>query len=152
MTNDAEKVRVLFLCTANSARSQMAEAILRHEGGDRYEAVSAGTNPSTVNPLALKALEEAGISTAGLYSKGTREFLGKVRIQIAIIVCDKARASCPNVFPFTLQTLYWPFEDPAAFEGTEQEKLAKFREVRDLIRGQIQRWLISMSSFKNGPQ
>lgn len=132
---------VLFLCTGNSARSQMAEAILRAKAGDRFEAASAGMEPKGVNPLTLRALAEVGIDTGGLYSKPSGDFLGKVAVRYAVIVCEKANQHCPRIYPFAAQTVYWPFEDPAAFEGTEEERLAKFREVRDLISARIDEWL-----------
>jgi arsenate reductase (thioredoxin) len=144
VTANSENPRVLFLCTGNSCRSQMAEAYLRHEAGDRFEACSAGLEPKPVNPLTLQVLEEAGISTEGLRSKSTTEFLGRVSIRYAIFVCDKAQQSCPRIYPFALQCLYWPFDDPAAFEGTPEARLAKFREVRDQIHDQITLWLAAM--------
>ncbi len=144
----ADKPRVLFLCTGNSCRSQMAEAILRHEAGDRFEPCSAGLEPKPVNPLTLQVLEEAGIDTAGLRSKSTSEFLGRVSIHYAIFVCDKAQQSCPRIYPFALQSLYWPFEDPAAFQGSSMQQVAKFRAVRDQIRTQIQTWLAGLAPAK----
>ncbi len=137
MSEPQKKPLVLFLCTANSARSQMAEAILRDRAGDRFEAASAGLSPSRVNPFTLRALDEAGIDTGGLRSKSTSEFLGKVAVRYAIIVCDKAAQHCPRIYPFASRTLYWPFEDPAAAEGTDDERLEKFREVRDQIASRI---------------
>ena len=135
------KLKVLFLCTGNSCRSQMAEAILRHEAGDRFEACSAGLEPQPIDPLTIRVLEEAGISTKGLRSKGITEFLARVTINYVIFVCDKAHKACPRIYPFTLLNLYWPFEDPALFQGTPEQRLAKFREVRDQIHAQIKQWL-----------
>lgn len=135
--------RVLFVCTGNSARSQMAEALLRHRAGDRFESFSAGTEPKGLNPLTVKALEEIGVSTDGLWSKSTREYLGKVQMNYAIIVCDSAQQSCPSIQPFAHNTLFWPFDDPAAAIGTEPEKLALFRRVRDEIDASIRSWLES---------
>lgn len=133
---------VLFLCTGNSARSQLAEAFLRHLAGQRFEAHSAGLRPVTqVHPLTLRVLAEEGIDTRSLHPKGTDLFLGRVSIRYAIIVCEKAAEACPHVYPFALQTLYWPFEDPAAFEGTDDACLQKFREVRDQIAERIRRWV-----------
>ena len=131
---------VLFLCSGNSCRSQMAEAFLRHEAGDRFEAASAGLEPKPIHPLTLQVLQEAGISTKGLHSKGLEEFLGHVATNYVIFVCDKAHQACPRIYPFALQSLYWPFEDPAAFQGTPEEQLARFRAVRDQIHDQINRW------------
>lgn len=109
MSESQSKPRVLFLCTGNSCRSQMAEALLRHEAGDLFEACSAGLEPKSVHPMTLQVLKEAGISADGLYAKGTSEFLGKRSIRHAIIVCDKAQQSCPRIYPFANNTLYWPF-------------------------------------------
>ena len=136
-----KKQVVLFLCTANSARSQMAEALLRHRAGDRFEAHSAGLTPSVVHPMTIRVLQEIGLDTNRLRSKGSEEFLGKMRLHYAIIVCDKAAQSCPRLHPFALHTLHWPFDDPAAVQGPEEERLAKFREVRDKIDEQIRSWL-----------
>ena len=133
--------RVLFVCTGNSARSIMAEALLRHHAGDRFDVHSAGMEPKGVNPLSIKVLNEIGVETAGLSSKSTMEFLGKLRVRYAIIVCDKAQQSCPRIQPFALNTLFWPFPDPAAAEGSEEERLAAFRDVRDQIDATITSWL-----------
>lgn len=133
---------VLFLCTGNSARSQMAEALLRHHSGDRFDAHSAGLEPkSAVHPMALRALEEIGVSTEGLRPKPSRDYLGKVAVSDAIIVCSRANDSCPHVYPFALRTHYWPFEDPAACDGPEHEQLEKFREVRDAIDARLCDWI-----------
>lgn len=141
MSTPASRPRVLFVCTGNSARSIMAEALLRHFAGDRFEVFSAGMEPKGVNPLSIKALQEIGVDTAGLSSKNTMEFLGKVNVRYAIIVCDNAQKSCPRIQPFALKTLFWPFDDPAAATGSEPEKLAEFRRVRDEIAGKIKGWL-----------
>ena len=125
---------VLFLCTGNSARSLMAEALLRHEAGDRFEALSAGTEPKGVNPLTVRALEEIGVSAAGLRSKPLSEYLGQRRIDYAVIVCSQANEACPATYPFSTHRLYWPFDDPAAAAGDEARRLAAFRQVRDRIR------------------
>lgn len=146
MSQVESKPLVLFLCTGNSARSQMAEAILRDRAGDRFDAASAGVTPKGVHPLTIRVLSEAGLATAGLRSKPSSEFLGKVLVGWAIIVCEQANASCPSIYPFAGKTLYWPFEDPAAFEGGESEKLAKFRSVRDAIARQIDSWLAELDA------
>lgn len=135
---------VLFLCTGNSARSQVAEALLRHHAGDQFDVFSAGLKPRPIHPLTLQVLAEAGLETVGLRSKDVQEFLGKMVVHHAIVVCAKAQQSCPHIYPFALECLFWPFEDPAAFDGSPEEKLAKFREVRDLIDDQIHVWLRSM--------
>jgi arsenate reductase len=134
---------VLFLCTGNSARSLMAEALLRARAGDRFDAQSAGMNPRGVHPCTLKVLEELGIDTAALRSKPSSDFLGKVPVRIAIIVCERAHQSCPRIFPFAARTLYWPFDDPAAFEGSPAAQLEKFRAVRDQIARRIDAWISS---------
>ena len=132
-----EKQRVLFLCTGNSARSQMAEAFLRKYGSDRFEAHSAGLEPKSMNPLTVQVMQEAGIDVSGQHSKGIGEYLGKVLFQYLITVCDDAEKNCPTVWPGVNQRLHWHFEDPAKAEGTDEQKLAKFREVRDLIEKKI---------------
>ncbi len=141
MEGETHKPLVLFLCTGNSARSQMAEAILRSRAGDRFEVASAGMEPKGVHPLTLRVLEESGIDTRGLHSKPSSDFLGKVAVRTAIIVCERANQHCPRIYPFAGRTLYWPFDDPAAFEGTEAEQLQKFREVRDQVAARIDQWL-----------
>jgi arsenate reductase len=135
------KERILFLCTGNSARSQMAEAFLRKYGDDRYEAYSAGLDPKGLNPFTVKVMNERGIDMSGHRSKGVGEYLGKVLFQTLITVCDDAEKNCPTVWPGVNRRMHWSFEDPAAFEGTDDEKIAKFREVRDLIDAKIQDWL-----------
>jgi arsenate reductase (thioredoxin) len=135
------KPLVLFLCTGNSARSQMAEAFLRHYGGDRFEAASAGTEPKGINPLTIRVMEEVGISLDGQLSKSLKEFLGHRAVRHAVFVCSHAEQNCPAIWPFTFSRLSWPFDDPAAAEGTEEERLEKFRMVRDQIRAKIVNWL-----------
>jgi arsenate reductase len=135
------KQRVLFLCTGNSARSQMAEAFLRKYGGSYFDPHSAGLEPKGVNPLTIKAMDEVGIDISNQTSKGIETYLGKVLFQYLITVCDDADQNCPTVWPGVNTRLHWSFEDPARFEGTEEETLAKFREVRDLIDNQIKVWM-----------
>ncbi len=134
--------RVLFLCTGNSARSQMAEAFLRKHGGDRFEAHSAGLEPKPMNPLTIQVMQEVGIDVSGQKSKGVDAYLGKVLFQYLITVCDDAEKNCPTTWPGVNKRMHWSFEDPAKFEGTEQDKLAKFREIRDLIERKIKAWLL----------
>ena len=133
-------IRVLFLCTGNSARSIMAEALLRYYAPDRFEVYSAGLEPKGINPYTIQVLKEIGLDVSGGRSKDVMEFLGKVHMGYVITVCSNAEERCP-IFPFGTQRLHWPFEDPAAFRGTGEEKLAKFREVRDLIHQSILAWL-----------
>ncbi len=124
---DRAPIRVLFVCTGNSARSIMAEASLRRRGGDRFEVFSAGTDPRGVNPLTLRVLDDAGIDASGARSKSVTEFLGQP-FDYVITVCDQAREACP-VFPGAHESLHWGYEDPAAAKGTEEERLAVFRRV-----------------------
>jgi arsenate reductase len=135
------KTKVLFLCTDNSARSQMAEAFLKKYGGDQYDAYSAGTEPKGINPYAERVMEEVGINLSGQHSKHVKEYMGKVHFGYLITMCDEAEESCPTTFPGIGQRLHWSFEDPSAFTGSENEKLAKFREVRDQIEQHIKTWL-----------
>ncbi len=122
-----DPIRVLFVCTGNSARSVMAEALLRHHGGGRFEVFSAGTEPKGVNPLTLRILAEAGIDASFARSKSVTEFLGQP-FDYVVTVCDQARQTCP-VFPGVHESLHWGYEDPAAAEGTEEQRLAVFRKV-----------------------
>ena len=135
-----EKVKVLFLCTGNSARSQMAEAFLRRYAGDRFEVFSAGLEPQGINPFARKVMEEIGFDLSGQYSKDVAQFLGHFHFGYVITLCAQAEERCP-IFPGASIRLHWPFEDPAAFRGTEEQKLNKFREVRDQILVRIESWL-----------
>jgi arsenate reductase (thioredoxin) len=131
------KPKVLFLCTGNSARSQMAEGFLRHMAGDRFEALSAGTDPTSLNPLAVQVMREAAIDISGQRSKSVAEFLGQP-VPYVVTVCSNAREKCP-IFPATFRVIHWDLEDPAAAEGTQEEKLAVFRLIRDQIRERIGR-------------
>lgn len=139
-SSESPRIRVLFLCTHNSARSQMAEAFLRHYGGDRFEAYSAGLEPREIHPYTLQAMREAGVDMRGHRAKSVEEYLGKVQFDYIITVCSQAEEMCP-FFPGAAVRLSWPFEDPAAFEGEEQEKLDRFREVRDRIAARVREWL-----------
>jgi arsenate reductase len=132
--------KVLFLCTGNSARSQMAEALLRKYAGDRFEAYSAGLEPGAVNPYTIEVLEEIGVDTSQHYSKPLTTYLGKVHFGYLITVCGNAEKNCP-VFPGMGIRQHWPLEDPAAFQGTREETLAKFREIRDQIDERVRDWL-----------
>jgi arsenate reductase len=120
-------IRVLFVCTGNSARSVMAEALLRQHGGGRFEVYSAGTIPKGINPLTLRVLADAGIDASGARSKSVDEFLGQ-SFDYVVTVCDQARQVCP-VFPGVHESLHWGYEDPAEAAGTEEERLAVFRRV-----------------------
>ena len=140
-----DKQRVLFLCTGNSARSQIAEAFLHKYGAGRFEAHSAGLEPKGLNPFTVKVMDEIGIDVSGQTSKGVDTYLGKVLFQYLITVCDDADKNCPTVWPGVSNRMHWSFQDPAAVEGSDEEKLAKFREVRDLIEAKIKSWLIEQS-------
>lgn len=133
------KRSVLILCTGNSARSQMAEGIFRHEGGERYDVFSAGTHPSTVRPEAIAVLKEICIDISGHRSKSVDEFIGRP-IDLVITVCDNAKEACP-VFPGSTRRLHWPFEDPAHVEGSQEVREAAFRRVRDQIQEKIRSFL-----------
>ena len=127
--------RILILCTGNSARSQMAEGLLRHDAGDRFEVESAGTRPSEVRPEAVAAMKEAGIDISRHRSKSVDEFIGQ-RFDYVLTVCDNAKETCP-VFPGDVKRLHWPFDDPAAVEGSDEVRKAAFRRIRDRIHGRI---------------
>ena len=131
-----ERARVLFLCTHNSARSQMAEGLLRHLAGDRFEAHSAGTEATRVRPLAIRAMDEVGVDISGQESKTLERYLEEP-FDYVITVCDDANEACPY-FPGARNRLHWSFEDPAQAEGSEQERLEVFRSVRDRIRDRVQ--------------
>ena len=124
-------IRVLFVCTGNSARSQMAEALLRRDGGADFEVYSAGTEPKGVNPFTVQVLAEAGIDWSGARSKPMQEFLGQP-FDYVITVCDRARQACPR-WPGQDQTLHWGLEDPAEVQGTDEQKLAAFRRTEQEI-------------------
>lgn len=135
------KMIVLFLCTGNSARSQMAEAFLRKHGGEQFEVHSAGLEPKGINPFTQRVMHEVGYDLAGHYSKGVSEFLGKRLVQTVITVCGHAEENCPTVWPGVTHRLHWSFEDPAAFDGPEEAKLSRFREIRDAIEQRVKDWL-----------
>jgi arsenate reductase (thioredoxin) len=131
----SEKKRVLILCTGNSARSQMAEGLLRHLAGDRFTVESAGVKPSHVRPEAIEALRERGIDISGQHSKSVDEFAGQ-EFDYVITVCDNANERCP-VFPGKTERIHWSFDDPAAAQGDEAARLAVFHRVRDEIESRL---------------
>jgi arsenate reductase (thioredoxin) len=133
-------IRVLFVCTGNSARSIMAEALLRHHGGGDFEVCSAGTEPKGVNPLTVRVLRAAGLEIGEARSKSVDEFLGQ-SFDFVITVCDQARQVCP-VFPGSHQSLHWGYEDPAAAEGSEEERLRVFRSVFTQIGARIAQFVV----------
>lgn len=132
------RTKILILCTGNSARSQMAEGLMRHLGEGRLEVHSAGTKPSIVRPEAIAAMAELGIDISGHRSKSVDEFSGQ-EFDFVITVCGNANDACP-VFPGKTQRLHWPFDDPAAIEGSDDVRLAEFRRVRDQLRARIINW------------
>jgi arsenate reductase len=133
-----ERKRVLILCTGNSARSQMAEGLLRHDGGGRFEVESAGTHPGSVRTEAVEAMREVGIDISAHRSKSVAEFAGQ-QFDYVITVCDNAREQCP-VFPIQTRRVHWSFEDPASADGDEAARLSIFRRVRDEIRERLRAW------------
>ena len=144
-----QKQRVLFLCTHNSARSQMAEALLRDLAGDRFQAYSAGTEATQVRPLAIRAMAEQGIDISDQESKTLDRYLGEP-FDAVITVCDQAAEACP-VFPAANKRLHWSFPDPSQAAGSEDEQLAAYRSVRDAIRSRIERELLSGSEGGTRP-
>lgn len=134
--------RVLILCTGNTARSQMAEGLLRTLVGDRMVVFSAGTRPSVVNPFAIEVMRERGIDISGHRSKHLDEFRQQP-FDFVITVCDSAAETCP-VFPGRAQRIHWSFPDPAAVAGSDETRQAAFRQVRDAIEAQLRAWLAGL--------
>jgi len=139
------KQKILALCTGNSARSQMAEGLLRHEAGHRFEVFSAGTRPDAVRPEAIAVMREIGIDISGHRSKSVDEFADQ-DFDCVITVCDNARESCP-VFPVKTIRMHWPFEDPAAVQGPDSERNEAFRRIRDQIQARIRLFLGNPSEW-----
>ena len=139
-----DKTRVLFLCTHNSARSQMAEGLLRHLAGDRFDAHSAGTEATHVRPLAARAMAEVGADISGQESKTLERYL-REPFDYVVTVCDAANESCP-VFHGARERLHWSFPDPSRVSGTEEERLGVFRAVRDEIRARIEEDLLQANN------
>jgi arsenate reductase len=135
-----EKQKVLFLCTGNSCRSQIAEAWLRKLDSQNFDVFSAGLEPHRVNPYTTKVMAEVGVDMRDHYAKHLDIYRGKIDFDYLITVCSDADQNCP-FFPGMGKRLHWPFEDPAAFVGPEDEKIAFFRDVRDQIKEKIQSWL-----------
>jgi len=138
-----ERSRVLFICTHNSARSQMAEGLLRELAGDRFEAFSAGTEVSRVRPEAIEVMREIGIDISGQESKSVERFVGEP-FSWVITVCDQAREACPY-FPGADDTAHWGFDDPSEAQGSEEQRLAVFRHVRDAIRDRMRMFILAAS-------
>ena len=145
------KARVLFLCTGNSARSQMAEGWLRHLAGDRFEVFSAGSHPVGLNPVSVEAMAEVGIDISAHRSKSVSEFLTQP-FEYVITVCDRAKESCP-IWPGPTHLLHWSFDDPAAVVGANEARRQLFRRVRDEILGRIKGFLAQeATSLVSGPR
>jgi arsenate reductase len=138
-TERGRPIRVLFLCTHNSARSQMAEALLRQIGGERFEVVSAGTEATRVHPLAIRAMADVGIDIAQSRSKHLNEYIGQ-DFDYVITVCDSANESCP-IFPGDPQRIHWSFPDPSAAEGSDDERYRVFERVRNEITIRLRTWI-----------
>jgi arsenate reductase len=145
-----EAKRVLILCTGNSARSQMAEGLLRHDGGQAFDVYSAGTKPSHVRPEAIEAMREVGIDISGHRSKSVEEFAGQ-EFDYVVTVCDNAKESCP-VFPGKTERIHWSFEDPAAVDGDWETRLAAFRRIRDEIRETFQSLVATEHDDRREPE
>lgn len=139
----ANKETVLFLCTGNSCRSQMGEGLLRDMAGDRYDVISAGMDPADqTHPMAVQVMQEIGIDISAQEPTPLRTYLGKTHVHWLVIVCDNANNTCPTVWPGLADghKLFWPFDDPAHATGTDEEKLAVFRRVRDEISTKLREW------------
>ncbi len=144
-----DRKNVLFLCTGNSARSQMAEAFLRHVAGAAFNVYSAGLEPKGIHPLTVRVMSELGIDLGDQYSKSVKEYMGRVFFHYVITVCANADERCPQaLWANGGVKLHWHFDDPAAFEGTDDEKLAEFRRVRDQIGQRIEQWVAEFSLSK----
>jgi len=126
----------------------MAEAILRKYGGDRFEGYSAGLKPKDIHPLTIEVMKEKGYDLSAQHSKGVGDYLGKLLVQTLITLCDDAEKNCPTVWPGVNTRLHWAFEDPAAFEGSDAQKLAKFRQIRDQIEQKVKDWVAESSAVK----
>lgn len=135
------KYVVLFLCTANAARSQMAEAFLKRYAAAQFDVYSAGFQPKDIHPFTRDVMGEIGFDLNGQRSKGVGEYLGKIKVHQAVIVCQDSESSCPSTWPQAWSLTRWPFEDPAASEGDRVEQLTKFRLIRDQIDERIRGWL-----------
>lgn len=134
----SKKLSVLFLCTGNSCRSQMAEALLRKHAGNSFEVFSAGISPRGIDPMTIEVLQEIGINTSSLNSKSISVYgMGFRNFDYLITVCAKAEKNCPSMFPGTGEQLYWPFDDPAEQTGSQKERIDFFRKTRDEIEKKI---------------
>ncbi|HNS23090.1 MAG TPA: arsenate reductase ArsC [Sedimentisphaerales bacterium] len=138
-----QKSNVLFLCTHNSARSQMAEAFLRKYGGDEFNGYSAGLEPTEIDPMVREVMQEVGVEMKGQHAKGVQAYLGRLLVQHLIIVCEQANRNCPRTWPGLEieERLFWPIDDPAAVRGSHERRLQAFRQARDQIEERVKSWL-----------
>jgi arsenate reductase (thioredoxin) len=139
-----KKRNVLFLCMRNSSRSQMAEAFLRKYAGDRFDVYSAGLESTDIHPMTRQVMREVGLDLEGQSAKGVQTYMGKLLVNHLIVVCETANSQCPRAWPGVHERLFWPFEDPDMAQGNEQERLEKFRQVRDQIEQRIKLWLMEV--------
>jgi arsenate reductase len=143
-----ERKNVLILCTRNSARSQIAEALLKSKVGERFSVHSAGLAPGRVHPLVPIVMDELGIDVSEQRSKSVKEFLGRMTAHYLIIVCANAEEHCPRMFPGVGDRLFWPFDDPAAVEGCDDDRLEAFRSVRDQIDAKLTAWVETLETME----
>ncbi len=141
-----KKIRVLFLCKHNKARSQMAEALLKYRGGEQFDVLSAGFNPQPLMPAVINAMAEMGIDISNHPVTDVKQYIGRAYFGYVIIVCSRDELDCPTTFPVPGTLLNWEFDDPAAFTGSDEEILAETIRVRDEIDAKIQDWIESLSS------
>jgi arsenate reductase len=145
-----QKTKVLFLCTGNSARSQMAEAFLKRQAGDRFEVHSAGLEPKGINPFTVRVMEEIGYDLSDQRAKDVSEYLGKSHFGYLITVCAHAEEHCPKTFLGVSERIHWPIRDPAAFKGSEEQTIEEFRRARDEIALRIKAWLDELGVQTDG--
>jgi len=146
-----EKLKVLFICVHNSARSQMAEAFLNKYGADSFIAESAGLEPGKLNPIVVDAMKEVGIDISSNETKGVFDFFKQGRMyNYVVTVCDESNAERCPIFPGVIQTLHWSFRDPSALQGTYAEKLAGTRIIMDEIKARVQEWIKEMETARIG--
>ncbi|MCS6993179.1 MAG: arsenate reductase ArsC [Anaerolineales bacterium] len=137
------KPKFLFLCTGNSARSQMGEAFLRAYAGEHFDVYSAGLEPKgEILPVVRRVMAEIGLNMEGQYSKSVNEYLGKFNFAYTVTVCGGAEEKCPRIFLSMGKHMFWPFDDPAALSGSEEEILAQTRQIRDAMAEKIRSWLL----------
>lgn len=137
---------VLFVCSHNSARSQMAEGLFRDMAGDRFMVYSAGVEPGALNPLSVEAMAEIGIDIAHHKAESIQKYLGHIPIYHLVVVCEKAAQTCPRIWPGAREYHHWYFDDPSAAEGSHEQKLAAFRVVRDEIKEKLASWLVEIDA------